>query len=392
MPGGEGIVFSIFGAPAMISDDAIMYWDARSGETRRLLMGGIQAWPLGDSTLAYIQVDGRLATRGFDTATQQLDDTAVATQISVYRRFLAVSPNGDLAAIQGSSRSAESELVWLDRSGAETSVGAPTGRYRSPRFNDDGTRLAVVKAASRVCGDVWQMWLDGVSAQLWSQSGVWCSVDWTPDGDEVLATGSSGRLIALSADDSAAPQREVLSDGSGQLGGVSLDGSVVFEAGPIGAGKLRVTDLAGATPAVLLDTEADQGAPALSPDGRRLAYEADHSGQGEIYVTSFPSADDEVLVSGSGGRSPRWSADGRELFYISDGFLVAARIAESEEFAVASRDRLFAWPNPGGDVFDSYDVHPDGRFLFVRPVDQDYFIEVTFVADWVREIEPAFMR
>ena len=56
--------------------------------------------------------------------------------------------------------------------------------------------------------------------------------------------------------------------------------------------------------------------PALSPDGRWLAYGSGAVvGSREIVVQSFPDAQQRVVVSGAGGSEPRWSGNGRELFY-----------------------------------------------------------------------------
>ena len=54
----------------------------------------------------------------------------------------------------------------------------------------------------------------------------------------------------------------------------------------------------------------------LSPDGRWLAYQSDESGRYEIYVSPFPDTSSQRRpVSSGGGREPRWSRDGSELFY-----------------------------------------------------------------------------
>jgi hypothetical protein len=63
---------------------------------------------------------------------------------------------------------------------------------------------------------------------------------------------------------------------------------------------------------------------------------------------------------------PRWSRDGRELFYVSRDSLVAARIAPGESFAIAEQRMLF----PMGP-YTGFDVLPGGGFLMIRsrPVD-----------------------
>lgn len=54
--------------------------------------------------------------------------------------------------------------------------------------------------------------------------------------------------------------------------------------------------------------------PEFSPDGRWLAYGADATGRGEVYVQPYPGPGPRVQVSVGGGISPAWHANGRELF------------------------------------------------------------------------------
>ena len=76
-------------------------------------------------------------------------------------------------------------------------------------------------------------------------------------------------------------------------------------------------------PFPVLQTPAIETNPALSPDGRWLAFESSYSGRPEVYVTRFPSSGSAVAdaprwqVSTQGGSRPRWSGDGRALYYVS---------------------------------------------------------------------------
>lgn len=109
-------------------------------------------------------------------------------------------------------------------------------------------------------------------------------------------------------------------------------------------------------------------AAALSPDGRWLAYVSDVSGRDEVYVGGFPVRGVPVQVSSAGGREPRWSPDGRELFYRGAEGMVAVTLEVGTElrvggWAVLFDDRPYVLPPQG----TAYDVHPDGqRFAMVR--------------------------
>ena len=119
----------------------------------------------------------------------------------------------------------------------------------------------------------------------------------------------------------------------------------------------------------VLASRYSEGWPALSPDGRWLAYQSDESGRFEVYLRAWPSLGSKVQVSQNGGNEPTWSRDGRELFYRSGGgtepqlvsaAIVAGRVqSRTPMFGVGSYE--FATPHR------NYDVFPDGRsFVMVR--------------------------
>ena len=74
--------------------------------------------------------------------------------------------------------------------------------------------------------------------------------------------------------------------------------------------------------------------PAISADGRYVAYVSNESGRDEIYVQTFPSAGGgKWQVSSTGGQEPRWRQDGRELFYLSvEGKMMAVAVESGEKF------------------------------------------------------------
>ena len=96
------------------------------------------------------------------------------------------------------------------------------------------------------------------------------------------------------------------------------------------------------TPLVASAEFTEQG-PALSPDGRWLAYTSDETGQQEVYVRPFPDVDsDRVRVSTDGGSRPMWAHSGRELFFVNaDRGFVVAEVEADSEFRVLQRETLF---------------------------------------------------
>lgn len=121
-------------------------------------------------------------------------------------------------------------------------------------------------------------------------------------------------------------------------------------------------------------TPFNEGAAKVSPgpeDGPRwVAYVSDESGRSEIYVQSYPSGENRIVVSTEGGFLPRWSHDGRELFYITRDAVVAGAIRPDGSFGAPRTlfDRTnFFFFTRDSKSYDSYDPSPDGkRFLMIQ--------------------------
>jgi len=118
-------------------------------------------------------------------------------------------------------------------------------------------------------------------------------------------------------------------------------------------------------PKPFANTPANEGYPDFSPDGRWLAYASDESGRFEVYVRPFPGPGSKWQVSSGGGRFPKWSRSGKELFYRTiwpdSKIMVAAYTASGDSFH-ADKPRLCS-PGQFTDlgVFPNFDVHPDGK-------------------------------
>ena len=110
-----------------------------------------------------------------------------------------------------------------------------------------------------------------------------------------------------------------------------------------------------------LATPADEWLPTISPNGRLLAYATSESGRPEVYVRPLPPGSGRIQVSAGGGIEPRWSPDGREIFYRSNTHMIAAGISEQPELAVQRRDTLFADVYLPNISHAMYDVFPSGR-------------------------------
>ena len=134
-----------------------------------------------------------------------------------------------------------------------------------------------------------------------------------------------------------------------------------------------------------LTAPADNMTPDVSPDGRWVAYMSFVTGRDEIYARAFPNAGGSVQISAGGGREPRWSPDGRTLYYRVARTLVAADLSAGSTLTVVRRRKLFDDPYVPDAMVRNYDVSPDGKhFLMVRAVDRD--AETMLVYGWANEL------
>jgi hypothetical protein len=128
--------------------------------------------------------------------------------------------------------------------------------------------------------------------------------------------------------------------------------------------------------------------PALSPDGRWLAYGSNESGTPEIYVRPFPAtATAKWQVSTAGGRWPRWAASGRELFYVNGkGDMVSAEIRPGTALAVGEQRVLFSTaPYAPGSGIHGYAVTADGRrFMMMQEGEPLQQSELVVAEGWLQ--------
>ncbi|HEX5631851.1 MAG TPA: hypothetical protein VFX50_01445, partial [Gemmatimonadales bacterium] len=146
--------------------------------------------------------------------------------------------------------------------------------------------------------------------------------------------------------------------------------------GEPGAGDILGIRTSGdTTPIPLAASPFAELHPAFSPDGQWLAYTSSEGGNPEVFVRSMADgASGRWQVSTGGGAQPRWSPDGRELYYfnIATGEVSAARLRTQPDFDVVDRRALFRATSAIADPFhQSYDVLRDGSgFVTIHARDE----------------------
>ncbi len=212
---------------------------------------------------------------------------------------------------------------------------------------------------------------------------------WNPDGRHVTFSsniGDSWDLYEIDVAERGEPRPLLIRDFNQFPASWSADGRLLpyFENHPETGTDIWILPR-GEEPVPVLTTEANEGAPALSPDGLLLAYVTDESGRLDVFVRTYPEG--EVRgVSLEGGEEPQWSRDGRELFYHQGDRLLSVKVTTEPELDVSVPQELFEMPfaQGGGLGGTYYDVSPDGeRFLVVSDRSTTEF---TVILNWFEEL------
>ena len=134
----------------------------------------------------------------------------------------------------------------------------------------------------------------------------------------------------------------------------------------------------------------DEHSPALSPDGKWLAYVSNESGQDEIYVRPFPNVREaRWQVSTGGGTEPMWAHDGREIFYRNGSEdMVAVSVTTEPTFALGGYRKMGSVSTYRSDLNHRiYDVAADDeRLLMIRARGGTEGSELVLVQNFFEEL------
>jgi serine/threonine-protein kinase len=150
LPGNEAVLFTIQLASTVSYDDAqIAILSLKTGKWHILVQGGFYARYIPSGHVVYAH-GGSLMAVPFDSQRLEITGSPVPVQEGVVTTASTsggaeydVSGSGLLAYVPGNARPPARSLVWVDRTGKETSLPAPQGFYSAPRLSPDGKRLAL---------------------------------------------------------------------------------------------------------------------------------------------------------------------------------------------------------------------------------------------------------
>jgi serine/threonine-protein kinase len=377
LPGGEAIVASVL-SPASTDPAELAAITVDDGQVRRLGVQGTGVRYVEPGRLVYATQDGILHSVAFDPKRLRVLDAprVVAESVMVGTAGgvkMGVARNGTAALLEGAPVT-DRRLVRVDRNGKELELDAPPRVFANPRISPDGRRIAVVVGmVPNPPMDIWVYDLALGNLVRLTTDSTSANPEWSPDSRRIYYRRTGSTFIAMAAyvdgrrPDSLYATSSDLWEVIGTRGGDTL---VTRELTSVQNDRdlLLVSLRDGGKATEVAAGPRVQAEPALSPDGKWLAYSSEESGQAEVYVKAFPGPGPRYQLSSNGGLSPRWGPRGSELYFLARDSLIAMPIRVEGGELVPGRGRgLF--PNrylPGGAFHASYDVAPDGTwFIFV---------------------------
>jgi serine/threonine-protein kinase len=399
LPGGKAVLFTITPDDGNVGNAEIAVLDLESGTSKILLRGGSDARYVPTGHLVYA-AGGALRAVAFDRERLAVIGTPVVAVDSVAMTGhgganIALSSDGSIVYIPGAAGHRQA-ITWLDRRGqASTLPALLPGSFHDVHVSPDGSRLAIATTTDIWIYDVSRASLSRLTTDVASDS----TPLWSPDGQRVVFTSTRSGYPELFWKPA---------DGSGRDERLLSRGRDVVELRAMGwwpdGSRLLFTEQTANRQRALWQAPANQPAeatlllnastyPAISPNGRWIAFESTVSGRPEIYVERFPELGERRQISTDGGRIPLWSPDGRELYFsaYTTQEMFAVAVSAGTKFAFAPPRALFQFPMFLSAGTRAYDAAPDGRFLAIRSGQADTNLgtvsTIIVVQNWTEELK-----
>jgi serine/threonine-protein kinase len=397
LPGGQRVLFTVWGQAqggATLALDsgrweivlpgtgwAAAMFDAPAATTGRLLVvdqtAGIRAAPFDAVQPAHTSVETSVLSNVFYDVENET------------RGWLAVSDNR--TAVYAPGNPANASLVWVDRDGKIESVGKDQDVYREATLSPDG-----IKAVVRHGLELWIHDLQrGTRSRLTPSNTSNLLPLWSRDGTRIVFASNRGGHWGIYSQpaEGSQPAKALLTGPDDQYPrSILADGTVLYlQISPTTGRNLWTLSPDGKTSRLPFASSKESDAqfsPEVSRGTRWVAYSSEESGRSEIYVQSYPAGTNRIPISSGGGVMPRWSRDGKELFYVTGDAVIAVAIRPDGSWGAPRR--LFDASNyfiNRFNQFKSYDVSPDGkRFLMIQRDPRSVPRQLNVILDWTQEV------
>jgi len=384
LPDGKHFLYFIdSSSPADSHANGIYAGSLDSAETKLISseLGGNVAFASGSllyvrdrSLMAQAFNSSRLETTGppVPIAEEQMEKSPVFSQWG-----FAVSQNGVL--VFQSAADTPSRLVWFDNDGKELGQLPDVG-FKDPSISPDG-RYVAVSADDEHNGKHFVRIYDlerGISTRL-TEGGSEEFPIWMRSGQDITYAADGGAEIKNIRPGESSPPQALLKGAEMVPTGWSADGYLSFMDRAMGRPQLTFYSLDDhkVTQRPVEGTEAQ-----FSPDAKWIAYTV--AGKGvhpTVFVEPFPGLGGRIQIC-TGGAQPRWSRDGKQIFYIAPDRKLMAVSFDSQKKSASAPHVLFQTRIVAPDfALLQYDVAPNGRFL-INSFPSSYSSPLTLLTGW----------
>ena len=290
-----------------------------------------------------------------------------------------------------------------------------------PRLSPDGSRLAFLRASTKSYPSAIVIQPVGADGRTNGEASVipadreMVSLDWTPDGRDLVFIGRSGGNWGLWRVDSEnrRPPRPLTGPGL-NVTGVAVSaaaGRLVYETEQADSNLWRLDTESGHYEQFLASTYSDREA-AFSPDGARIAFLSARTGAEQVWVAGADGSEASPVTAIESGvlATPAWSPDSKRVVFAravgkqseiwiadvaqrsaerlltEDGMLASPIVSRDGRSIFFSSDRegpprIWRMPVAGGDIEPLGTEHgryvmqsPDGRSLYYAAHDGDALV------------------
>jgi len=407
----HAIVFTAQQFGKTFNDATIDVLDMATGERKTLVRGGAYGRILPTGHLVFMREASLYAAPvNLDRMELTSDPVPVIDGITYSASNggtqMAFSRTGTLLYLPGGERNwSAKSLIALDMQGGVTQLVEEYTNYNCPAVSPDGGRIAFMIGSIGNNADVWVLELArGLPTRLTYSESDEGSPVWSPDGRSIcfaIASGGAMGLMLMPADGSAEPVPMGFGAKNSKPTDWSSDGgSILFSKGYPDEGRdvmIARREGDGWVETPLVATAFDEAFGSFSPDGAWVVYQSNASGEDEIYITASDGSGGRLQLSTSGGRYPRWSADGSQVFYLRDFAMdkpammaVDLTFEGSRVHALRPRE-LFRSEMSGAELWQMFDVMPDGSgFVTMKPPqdsEERDLRHLQLVLNWFDELE-----
>jgi Tol biopolymer transport system component len=353
--------------------------------------------------------EGTLLAQTFDVGNLRLtgEPVRIADGVDYYRSTGAAAFSvSDAGTLVYSGPGQATALAWFDRRGRETgAVGTPQ-MFGHLRLSPDGSRVAADVVDLRLgTSDIWVYDLSrAVVTRLTTDLNGERMPTWSPDGQRIafvsdrgVGSDASGDFFVKRSDGMGDEAELFVQVGPQFLEDWSRDGHIAYrdQSRETGDDIFILPPDGDRKPRPFLRTRFEEWGARFSPDSAWVAFVSNESGANEVYLAPFRGSGERTRVSTGGGISPRWRADGKELYFLSSDArtVMAVPVVLAPALKTGTPAPLFAIGGALGYMGRvrniAYDVTPDGqRFLFGLAAGGQTPPQVSVMLNWTALLRP----